>query len=799
MIKNYLKVAFRNILKNKVTGFINIFGLSVGMTASVFIFLWVQNESNFDDYHPGKNNIYRITHAISIDKDSKWIWESSPMLMAEAAKKEIPGVEKTARISPNIWGAPVLNIDHKLFAEKTSAWVDKGWFNMFHYDFVAGSPVAFTQDPFSIIFTESKAKKYFGNMNPVGQTILVDTVNYKVQAVIKDNPANSSFQFDVLLNLDGRNANPAVYKNDLTWNNFGYITFVQLSQDTKPLVAEAGLNNIINKNRTNNNDSISLQSLQGMYFENDLQSSAFPHGNKKTTYIFSLLGILLLVIACINYVNLTTAKASLRAKEVSMRKILGAQRQSLFFQFIVESVAISVLALLITIALIKVCLPVFNAITETNFTVALSSVGMWKVLGGTLFFAALLNGLYPAVLLSSFKPLSVFRGVSILKLNDGTVRKGLVVFQFSLSVVLIIATIVIYRQLNFIQTRNPGYNVSQVMAVQVPYKSFYNVKGAARESMLLSMRQELQSQSSIAEISMGSAEIINVDAANSGGSDWEGHDTAFNPTIFRLSADPEFKQMFELQMLGGRWFKQGKEDEHNYILNETAIAELKIKQPATEQWFAMGGDTGRIIGVVKDFHYKNMHEKIGPMVLESNGGTDTYFFIKTAPGNISKVVTAVSGIWSKYITRQPFSYTFMDDSFAKLYKSDIKTSRLILIFSLIAVIICALGLFGLAAFTAEQRTKEIGIRKVLGASVQQITSLLSKDFIVLVTIAIVIASPLAWWAMNKWLQDFAYRINIGWWIFVMAGGIAILIALITVSFQSIKAAVANPVKSLRTE
>ncbi len=799
MIKNYLTVAFRNILKHKVTGFINIFGLAVGMTAAVFIFLWVQNESNFDDYHPGKETIYRVTNAIAIDKNTKWTWEASPMQMADAAKKEIPGVEKTARIIPNTWGAPVLNIDHKLFAEKTSAWVDKGWFSMFHYDFIAGSAGAFVQDPFSIIVTESKAKKYFGDMNPVGQTILVDTVNYKVQAVVKDNPTNSSFQFDVLLNLDGRNANPNVYKNDLTWNNFNYITFVQLSTDTKPVTAAAGLNHLINKNRTNNNDSVSLQPLQGMYFENDLQSSEFPHGNKKTVYIFSLLGILLLVIACINYVNLTTAKASLRAKEVSMRKILGAQRQGLFFQFIVESFTVSVVALFITGVLIKLCLPLFNIITETNFTVALSSVAIWKVLGITLFFATLLNGLYPAVMLSSFKPLSVFRGISILKLNDGTVRKGLVVFQFSLSVVLIIATIVIYRQLNFIQTSNPGYNVSQVMAVQIPYRGFYNAKEGARESMLRSMRQELQSQSSIAEISMGSAEIINVDAANSGGADWEGHDTAFRPTVGRLYADTAFKKMFQLQLQAGRWFGPGTEDERNYILNETAVAELNIKQPALGQWFSNGGDTGKIIGVVKDFHYKSMHEKIGPMVLQRNDGTDTYFFIKASPGNISKAVTAVSGTWAKYLGGQPFSYTFMDDSFAKLYKSDIKTSRLILIFSIIAVIICALGLFGLAAFTAEQRTKEIGIRKVLGASVQQITTLLSKDFVVLVFIAIVIASPVAWWTMNKWLQDFAYRVNIGWWVFFTAGGIAVLIAVITVSYQAIKAAIANPVKSLRTE
>ena len=799
MFKNYLKVALRNILKNRVTGFINIFGLSVGMTASVFIFLWVQNESDFDNYHPAKENIYRITNAIAIDKNEKWIWEASPMLLADAAKKEIPAVEKTARVIPNFWGAPVLNINHKLFAEKTSAWVDKSWFTIFHYDFVAGSAAAFGSDPFSIILTESKAKKYFGSVNPVGQTILVDTVNYKVQAVIKDNPVNSSFKFDILLQMDGRLANPKVYKNDLTWNNFSYITFLKLKAGASTPIVAASLNAIIDKNRTNDNDSVSLQSLQGMYFESDLQSSEFPHGNKKITLIFSLLGVLLLVIACINYVNLTTAKASLRAKEVSMRKILGAQKQSLFFQFLIESLTISIIALIISMVLIKLCLPVFNAVTEINFTLALSSESMWKVLGGTLLFAGLLNGLYPAALLSSFKPLSVFRGVSILKLNSGMVRKGLVIFQFSLSVILIMATIVIYRQLNFIQSANPGYNVSQVMALQIPYKAFYSARAEARQSLLQSMKQEMQSQSSIAAVSMGGSEIIDVTAASSGSADWDGHDTTFNPTVARLSVDAEFKKMFDLKLQSGNWFKSGKEDKHNFILNETAVAVFNINKPVLGQRFTMNGDTGKIIAVVKDFHYKNMHEKIGPMVISNNNGSDTYIFIKTSSGNTSKAVNAASGIWAKYIADQPFSYTFLDDSFARLYKADIKTSQLILIFSVIAVIICALGLFGLAAFTAERRIKEIGIRKVLGASVQQITTLLSKDFVLLVAIAIVIASPIAWWIMNKWLQDFAYRINIGWKIFAMAGATAIFIAVATVSFQAIKAAIANPVKSLRTE
>ena len=331
MVKNYFKTALRNLWKNKATSFINLFGLSIGMTAAVFIFLWVQNEMTFDSYHPDKNNIYRITNSIQVSKQEAWVWESSPMLLAEAAIKEIPEVEKTARVVINAWGGPVLSINHKLFSEKTSAWVDKSWFNMFHYDFVAGNATAFGQNPFSIILTESKAKKYFGDANPIGQVIRVDTVNYTVQGVIKDNPVNSSFRFDVLLQMEGRLADPEVWKNDKTWNNFGYITFLQLRLDAARPLVEARINDIINKNRTNHTDTGSLEPLNNMYFESDLQSSVLPHGSKKTAYIFSLLGLLLLITACINYVNLTTAKASLRARGSKCKKNCRCTKETFVF------------------------------------------------------------------------------------------------------------------------------------------------------------------------------------------------------------------------------------------------------------------------------------------------------------------------------------------------------------------------------------------------------------------------------------------------------------------------------------
>lgn len=769
------------------------------MTAAVFIFLWVQNEMSFDNYHPDKENIYRVTSSIQINKNEEWIWESSPMLLAQIARQEIPDVQQTARIITNSWGGPVFSINHQLFNEKGSAYIDKSWFNLFYYDFTEGNAAAFAKDPFSIILTQSKAKKYFGDEEALGKVIRVDTVNYTVQGVIKDNPVNSSFQFDILMQMDGRLSNPKIYNNDKTWNNFNYVTFLRLRPMASVQSVERRLNDIMNKNRENNTATISLEPLQQMYFESDLQSSGLPHGNKRTTYIFSVLGMLLLVTACVNYVNLTTAKASLRAKEVSVRKIVGASKRNLFAQFIAESLTISLLALAVTLVLLQLLLPAFNTITEKHFELPISSAAMWKVLIATLLFATVLNGIYPALLLSSFKPLYVFRGVTILNLRDGAVRKGLVVFQFALSMILIVGAIVIYRQLNFIQTTNPGYNVSQIMSLQIPYQVYETMDEKRRQSFYTAMKKDLRSASSIADVCEGSTEIVDVASFSSGNADWDGRDTTYNPSIATLSTDAAFKNMFNLQMAQGRWFDGSSADEPNYIINETAVKEFQLHTPWIGQRFTWGGDTGRIVGIVKDFHYKSMHEKIGPMVITNRENGNGHFFIKTYPANIKGAIGAAEKVWAKYIPGQPFTYNFLDDSFNNLYKSDIKTSKLIFSFSVIAIIISALGLFGLAAFTAERRTKEIGIRKVLGASVAHIVNLLSRDFVMLVCISILIASPIAWLLMNKWLQDFAYRISISAWIFITAGVFAIIIAVISVSVQAIKAAIANPVKSLRTE
>jgi len=761
------------------------------MTASVLILLWVQNETSFDNYHGDKNRIYRLTTRLP---QLSWVWETTPLLLADAVKNEVPGIEKVTRLSTNY--QPVFNIKGNLFYGKGCAYVDNDWFSMFHYDFIQGNATAFNENPFSIILTASEAKKYFGSNNVVGQLIRIDTMNCKVSGVVADAPANSSFQYKSFMPISALLINPEIRANDEQWGNDNYITFIKIIQGSNPAAISRQITDV--RKKKSGGDDLALMdmiSLQNMHFESEITNSIFIYGNRNTVYIFSFLGFLLLLIACINYVNLTTAKASLRAKEVSIRKITGASRLNLFLQFVAESVVISVLSLFVTLILIQVCLPVFNQLTGRTFALPPGSAALWKVLTITLLSVLLLNSIYPALLLSSFKPLNVFRGNTVLKVKDSTFRKGLVVVQFTISVILIAGTIIIYRQMQFIQNNNPGYNRSQVISFVLPP----TINQAERKSLMATIKQELLSQSSIETVATSNQPVVDIGSMCSECADWTGRDTSYKPKIVQLSADADFQKTMQLQMKEGRWFNDNTSAKEGFILNETAVKDFKLKEPVIGQQFIFRGDTSQVIGIVKDFYYKSMHEKMGPVVVFNDPQWRNNFVVRTGAKSAAAGLSTIRKIWKKYIPGTPLEYSFLDDTFNNLYKEDQQSSFLVLVFAVIAVVISALGLFSLAAFAAEQRTKEIGIRKVLGATVAGIATLLSKDFVKLVCIAILIASPIAWWAMNKWIQNFAYRINISWWIFLTAGFIAVMIALITVSFQAIKAAMANPVKSLRTE
>jgi predicted permease len=797
-----LRSALHNAWKQRATNAINITGLAAGTTAAILIFLWVGNELTYDAYHPAADRIHRVTAYITT---AKWTWETSPLPLVAATRASVPEAEAVTAIQDG-WNTTIHKGD-EFIIEHHSAYIDSAWFNVFHYDFLEGSPRNFFSHPFSLILTRSKAKQYFGYQDPIGQTLRIDTADYKVAAIIKDIPTNSSFQFDFLMPIDAFLTDPDHRKDNMSWGNFNYQVYMRLRPGARPEKVNATLTRLLRTNTTSQEDkqsSLSIIALKDIHFETGLTfGSALVHASRSTVTIFSVLGIFLLVIACINYVNLTTARASLRAREVGIRKIIGAGRRSLFLQFIAESALISALSLLLTIVLVGLALPAFRNLTDKSFADPFAIPLTWKIIGSTLLAATALNGIYPALLLSGFKPLNTLRGAATMKFKDVFLRKSLVVIQFTFSIILIAGTLIIHRQLSYIQNTNPGFNRSQVMSVLMSF--LWSKTPDEQNTLKTTIKQQIGELTGVTQVSIANSSVISVGSSSSGGFDWEGRDTSFRPTICHFSADEDYENVMQLKMAQGHWFPPGHNQHdpngfaHSFIVNETAVTTLGLQKPVLGQRFIFQGDTGSIIGVVKDFHFQSLHEKIKPLVIYNHSKRRADFFIRTEPGQSAHVLAAVRAIVKRYDNSKPFDYSFLDNQFDELYKADQKVSTLILIFSAIAILISCLGLFALAAFTAQQRIKEIGIRKVLGATVPNIIALLSRDFVRLVALSILIATPVAAYAMHNWLENFAYHIGLSAWFFIGAGALALLIAFLTVTSQSLKTATANPAKSLRTD
>jgi len=797
MLKNYLRAAFRNLARNAHTTGINVFGLAVGMTAAILIFLWVDNEMSFDRYHTDSGRIYRLN---TLFTESKWVWPSTTFLLGQHVRTELPAVATVACFQPAYQST--IHLGNELIEEKTGAFVDNTWFSLFHYDFVAGSPAGFLHNPRGLILTVSKAKKYFGDNDPMGQVLPIDSVPYRVAGIIRDNPANSSFQFDILRPIDALLADPSRRDNSTSWNNYNFQIFVKLQPAADPVAAGKAATGILQRNNPpSGGNTINLVALNNLHFETDLTiDDTFQHSNSRTVYIAGILGVFLLLIACINYVNLTTARASQRAREVGIRKVVGAGKASLFGQFFFESLAISLFSLIATLLCVTLAMPPFRELSGSVIQSPFSNPQTWKIIAGTLLAATLLNGVYPALLLSSFKPLNVLKKSTPSAFKGIMLRKGLVVLQFTFSIVLIASTIIIQRQLQFIQHTNPGYDRSQTFTFRLPRAIMAGKTEEQIGSVAAGVKQQLLNHPAVSSVSFASETVVAVTNSNEGSAAWDGKAPDFVPVVGQFSADESFKKTTSLEMQQGRWFDpQQPTDRHNFVLNETAINRFNIRRPVVGQRFFFQGDTGRIIGVVKDFHYASMHEAIRPLVILNRASWRSIVYVKALPGKASEALEAARAEWSRLAPDQPFDYTFLDEAFDSLYKADSRTSVLIVVFSVIAVVISCLGLLGLAAFTARHRVKEIGIRKVLGATATNILALLSGDFLKLVVMAVVMATPIAWWAMHRWLEDFAYHIPLRAWNFVAAGLLAVGIALVTVASQSMRAAQANPVKNLREQ
>jgi putative ABC transport system permease protein len=789
MLKNYFKTAWRNLLKNKFYTAINILGLTAGLTVGILILLWVQDETSFDSFHKNAAQIYRLENRVGTG-ESIQIWENTAAPIGVLAKKELPQVKDVVRLTNN-FSYSLFKYKDKVFNEEHAAFTDPSLFSMFDFKLIKGD----NQKPFvdnnSIVVTETTAKKYFGGDDPIGKVITADdTTNFTVTGVIKDFPKNSSIKKDIFFPMsllsrimytgrtDGRNM-----END--FNQFMYETYLQLQPNTAVAGLPEKLKQIHLRNKADDTDVLYLlQSLPAMH----LYKADGTESGMETVRMFIIIALLILVIACINYVNLSTARSMLRAKEVSMRKIVGAGKIQLFLQFIVETALLFLIAAILSVGLIYILMPYFNSISGKELVFDLSNFHIWKLMFITIIATLAASSIYPAFLLSSFEPLKALKGRISARISDAVFRKVLVVLQFSFSIALIAGTFIISKQLNYIRSKQLGYDKENVFG-------FFMRPGMKKH--FDAVKADLLKQPGITGVTRASSNIVQI-GSQTGDNHWDGKGKDETMMVRPMAIDNNFIDFFKMKMQAGNNFTGTGGDSMHFILNETAVQNARIKDPIGKK-FRLWNVEGTIIGVIKDFHLASMKNKIEPVVFYYAPSNMSALYIKTTGKDIPNAIAAAEKQWKSYSADFPFSYMFLDEVYNNMYKSEQRTGTLFNVFALIAIIISCLGLFGLAAYTAQVRTKEIGVRKVLGASVPAIIQLLAADFIKLVLIAILIATPVAWYMMNKWLQDFVYKTNIGWMVFAFAGMAAIAIALFTISFQAVKAAVANPIKSLRTE
>jgi len=790
MIKNYLRTAWRNLFNNKFYSAINIAGLTTGLTVGLLILLWVNDELSFDAFNSKAEQIYKVNAQMGTGT-SQQVWGGVQGPVATFAMREVPGVANAVRVT-TCYNYSFFRYKSQLITETSDnlKFTDPSFFKVFDYKLLKGN----ADNPFptdnSVVITESTAKKFFGNENPVGKVLLADNKdNFVVNGVVADFPGNSSIKSDILFSMNVRKnmySKTDYWKSlDSDWGNYYLDTYLLLQPGTSSASVADKLTQIHIKNQDGTKLSDGhylLQPLSKIHlYAPDGSSSAM-----QTVRVFAIVAILILLIAAINYINLSTARAMLRSKEVSVRKIIGAARLQLFSQFIVETILFFTISLILAFVLITILMPFYNDLSGKQMHFDLLSGTVWTVVGITVLTTLVASSIYPALLLSSFKPINALKGKLSLGVGNALFRKALVVCQFTFSIGLIIGTLVINRQLNYIQNKELGFDRSFVFSV--PMRNM--------ENQYQSVKGELMNQSGITGVTTGDASIVSV-GNTTGDTNWDGKEKDRSFMIHPMGIDQDFVKFFKMKMDAGTSFTGVKTDSLHFILNETAVRKAGIKNPVGKS-FQLWDRKGVIVGVVKDFHFASLKQKIEPFVFYYQPHT-WQLLVKTTGKDAPKALKIVKNTWKRYNPGFPFSYTFLDQTYESLYKSDERTGSLFNVFAGIAILISCLGLFGLATYTAQVKVKEIGIRKVLGASVANITTMLSRDFLLLIILAIVIASPIAWYAMNKWLQDFVYRATIQWWVFAFAGIAAVVIALITISFQSVKAALANPVKSLRSE
>jgi ABC-type antimicrobial peptide transport system permease subunit len=786
MFKNYLKIALRNIKRHKGLSFINITGLAIGMTCCLLITIWVQDELSYDKFHENAENIFRINMN---DQRYGVEWPIVSIPVGPALKEEFPEVIDSVRVSDF---SGLVTRGEKRFDE-IGAYVDPSFFEIFSFPFVKGDPKTALSAPFSMVISQKIAKKFFDGEDILGKNLkLNNELDFTITGVIKDMPRNSHLNFDFLAPFkifEQKDRDPT------NWGRFQVYTYVMLQDDATFKEFEKKIAGLLQEHNVRPGPKLEPEPLTRIHLY-----AKDGGGDMRYVYIFSLIAVFILVIACINFMNLTTARSSTRAKEIGMRKVTGAQRADLIKQFMGESVLISLIALYFAVILAILLLPVLGNIADKQLT--LYPQGNWSlILGfvGIVLFTGLLAGSYPALFLSSFKAADILTG-SLVPSSSGAkktiFRKALVVIQFSISVFLIIFTLVIFKQLHFIRNINLGYEKEHIVSVPLRGNTVKQYDA---------FKSELLQDSSILGVTATSEVPILIYYLHIG-YDWEGKDPKKESRMTEILVDHDFIETFNMTIAQGRGFSRDYTTDASeaYIINEAAVKAMDIESPVGKRFSApshAGMREGTIIGVVKDFHFRPLHDEIEPLVMFIAPEKFRFFCIKIKSeiSDMHRTIGYIESVYNKFTPNFPFKYSFLDSTFDKLYRSEQKTGSIFGYFTFLAIFISCLGLFGLAAQMAEMRVKEIGIRKVLGASVSGIAVLLSKEFMKWVIIANIIAWPVAYYVTTRWIQNFAYRTRIGLWIFFLAAFLAFLIALATVGYQAVKTAMANPVDSLRYE
>lgn len=806
MINNYLKIAFRNLKRQKVATGINVIGLAIGLATCILIMLYVQDELSYDRYNAYADRIFRVN--LKLQMNGKDV--GGPSLGQTAAqdlRQELPEVLEATRIRG---GSEFVSYGTTSFRQDNLLFADSSFFDVFTMPFVKGNPSKALTEPNTVVLTEETARKYFGMQDPVGKVLSFggDKRPYRVTGVVKQVPANSHFHFDMLATLTGQDQ---VIDGSGWLYSIDYQTYVLASEhyDYKKLegkisrLAEKRMGGEIQKflkltpkqfRERGDDFGVSVQPLTDIHLYSPNESN--PGGNIMYVYVLTAIAAFMLLIACVNFMNLSTATAARRSREVGVRKVLGSVKGQLQQQFLIESISLAMVALIVGLLLVVLVLPSFNQLTDKDLSIRFLArpLVVMCLLGGALL-VGLLAGSYPAWYLSSFKPVSVLKGRVMIGRGSFNLRSSLVVFQFFVTISMIIATVTADRQLRYMQAQKVGFNREQVLVIHDTHMLGDN-EAVFRDKIL--QAPQVVTGSISGQVPVGRTNMDNTTVRAKENPD-QGVMTRF------YFVDPEYIPTLGMRMAEGRNFsKEFSTDSAGVILNETAVKALGWQgNPIGRELIGQTDGNGmnviyKVVGVVSDFHYESLRQKIGPlaMFLGRNSGN---ILVKTRTEKLPELLASLKQQWASFSPAAPFSYSFLDDRFAQVYVGEQKIEQVLTLFSSLTIFIACLGLFGLATYTAEQRTKEIGVRKVLGASVGSVVALLSRDFLKLILIALILASPFAWWGMNQWLKDFAYKVTIDWWIFVLAGLLAVGIALLTVSFQSIKAALTNPVKSLRSE